>query len=217
MTDFITRRTTMVDTQVRPADVTKFPIIEAMLAVPREAFVPDGLREAAYADQNIPLGGARVMFEPRSLAKMLDGLDIQPDEMVLHIGCGFGYGPAVIARMADFVVALEDDEEMAAEAQTILSEHGIDNVAVVSGALNAGAAKHGPYDVILLEGAAEHLPAALEEQLKEGGRIACLFADGAVGVARIGYKIDGKIAWRFLFNAGAPVLPGFEARQAFLL
>ncbi len=215
MTNYTEYRTTMVDTQVRPSDVTKFPIIEAMLAVPREAYVPADKRDAAYAGKNIDLGNGRVMFEPRTLAKFLDALDIQPDEMVLHVGSGQGYSPAIIARIADFVVALEEDEALAAEAQATLSEHGVDNVAVVTGPLAQGAAKHGPYDVIIIEGAIEDLPQALAEQLKEGGRIAALFADGMLGIARIGYKIDGKIVWRFLFNAGAPVLPGFAKQPDF--
>jgi len=122
-----------------------------------------------------------------------------------------------MARMADFVVALEENKEMAGEAQSTLSEHGAHNVAVVNDELAKGAPKHGPYDVILVEGGVENLPGAIADQLKDGGRIACLFAEGMLGVARIGYKINGKIAWRFLFNAGAPVLPGFTASSAFVL
>jgi protein-L-isoaspartate(D-aspartate) O-methyltransferase len=217
MTDFATRRTTMVDTQIRPSDVTKFPIIEAMLSVPRETYLPDDKREAAYAGENITLAGGRVVLEPRTLAKMLDALDIRPDELVLDLGCGLGYSAAVIARMAEFVVALEEDEGLASEAQAILSENGVDNVAVIAGPLAQGAAKHGPYDVIMVEGGVGLLPDALLQQLKEGGRIACIFLDGMLGTVRIGYKIDGAVTWRFSFNAGAPMLPGFETRKAFVL
>ncbi|MEP6401360.1 MAG: hypothetical protein ABJ029_12510, partial [Marinomonas sp.] len=85
MSDFATRRTMMVDTQVRPSDVTKYPIIDAMLSVPRENFVPTGLRETAYMGENIDLDGGRVVLEPRTLAKMLDALDIGPDELVLDV------------------------------------------------------------------------------------------------------------------------------------
>ncbi len=88
---------------------------------------------------------------------------------------------------------------------------------VHTGALTAGAESHGPYDVIVIEGAVEHLPDAIPAQLKEGGRIAVLFADGELGVVRIGYKIDGEMNWRFAFNAGAPVLPGYERHRAFTL
>jgi protein-L-isoaspartate(D-aspartate) O-methyltransferase len=207
----------MVDTQVRPSDVTKFPIIDAMLSVPREIYVPASRREAAYVGENLSLGDGRVMLEPRTFAKMLDALNIQPTEVVLDVGCGLGYSAAVIARLAEFVVAVEDDAIRAEEAQTTLSEQGVDNAAVLAGELAAGAAKSAPYDVIVLQGAAEVIPQALIDQLKDGGRIGAIFAEGALGVVRIGHKADGHITWRFAFNAAAPVLPGFERRAAFAL
>ncbi len=217
MTDYAARRTMMVDTQVRPSDVTKFPIIDAMLSVPREAYVPASLREAAYMGENVSLRGDRVLLEPRTLAKMLDALDVGSDDLVLDIGCGLGYSSAVIAQMAEAVIAVEEDEEMAREADTILMEHAVDNVVLHTGPLAEGAAEHGPYDAIMLQGAVSRLPEALLGQLKEGGRIACLFAEDVLGVVRIGYKIDGRMTWRDSFNAGAPVLPGFEKRAAFTL
>lgn len=207
----------MVDTQVRPSDVTKFPIINAMLSVPREAFVPAHLREAAYMGENVDLGGSRVVLEPRTLAKMLDAVDIQADELVLDIGSALGYSAAVIAHMAQAVVAVEENPDMVREAQTLLPEQGADNVILHEGPLVEGAREHGPFDVIMIEGAVAHLPEALTDQLKDGGRIACLFMEGTLGVVRIGYKIDGHVTWRFAFNAGAPVLPGFERHAAFTL
>lgn len=217
MSDYETRRITMVDTQVRPSDVTRFPIIEAMLAVPRERFVPPSLRDVAYAGRNLDLAPGRALIEPRTLAKMLESLAIEPDELVLDIAPWLGYSSAVIARLAQAVVALEDDEARIAEAEGILAEIGADNVAVVSGSLTGGAPQHGPYDVIVIEGAIEALPDAIAEQLKEGGRIGAIFMEGALGVCRVGYKAHGAITWRFAFNASAPVLPGFEAAHEFVL
>lgn len=213
--DYATRRRMMVDTQVRPSDVTKFPIIEAMLDVPREVFVPARQREAAYVGENVDLGDGRVMLEPRTLAKMLDALDIDLQDVVLDLGCGLGYSTAVLSKMSDFVVGVEDDATRAAEAQATLSERGYDNAAVVEGPLAEGAAKSGPYDVIIIQGAVEEVPGTLTDQLKDGGRIAALFAEGGLGVVRIGHKSDGKVSWRFSFNAGAPVLPGFAKAKAF--
>lgn len=217
MTDFSTRRIMMVDTQVRPSDVTKFTIIEAMLAIPREAYVPAAMREAAYMGENLAIGAGRVMLEPRTLAKMLDALDIQPSDVVLDLGCGLGYSTAVIARFADAVVAIEEDAGMAAQAQTLLADQGVDNAAVLQGALAFGAAKHGPYDVITIQGGVETVPDLLLEQLKEGGRIVCIFMESALGVVRTGYKRDGKVTWRYVFNAGAPVLSGFASGRVFAL
>lgn len=217
MTDFSARRVMMVDTQVRPSDVTKFPIIAAMLAVPREAFVPAELREAAYVGENLGLGGGRVLLEARTLAKLLDALDIGPGEMVLDLGAGAGYGAAIIARMAEAVVAVEEDAALAAAATRALAEVGADNACVIEAPIAAGAAKHGPYDVIVVEGAAETIPQAVLDQLKDGGRIGAIFAEGAVGAARIGLKEGGRVSWRFAFNAAAPVLPGLQAKRSFAL
>jgi protein-L-isoaspartate(D-aspartate) O-methyltransferase len=207
----------MVDTQVRPSDVTKFPIIDAMLSTPREAFVPDKLREAAYVGECLDLGGGRVMLEPRTLAKMIDALSIDPTDVVLDVGCGRGDSTAIIAKIADFVGAIENDEDRAAEAQRILSEQGVDNAAVMHAPLVEGAEKSGPYDIVMIHGAIEDVPMMIVDQLKEGGRIGALFVEGALGVVRIGHKIDGRMNWRFSFNAGAPRLPEFNKESAFSL
>ncbi|MBU2992651.1 protein-L-isoaspartate O-methyltransferase [Octadecabacter sp. 1_MG-2023] len=215
MTDFQNRRTLMVDTQVRPSDVTKFPIIDALLDIPREEYVPDALRDAAYIGENIDLGEGRVLLEPRTLAKILDAADVQKTDVVLDLGCGLGYSTAVLAHMAEFVVAVEDDEARAEEAQQNLSAHGVDNAAVFAGPLAQGAAKNGPYDLVLLQGSVEEIPDDLTSQIKEGGRIVAIFAEGALGVVRVGRKIDGVMNWRMAFNATAPVLSGFEKAAAF--
>lgn len=217
MTDFAARRTMMVDTQVRPSDVTKFPIIDAMLSVPREVFVPREQAEAAYISENVPIAPGRVVLEPRTLGKLLDALNIIGTELVLDIGAGYGYSSAVVARMAEAVIAVEEEESIASEAQTILSEQGADNVVLHTGPLTDGAAQHGPYDVIMIQGGVEQVPDALIAQLKEGGRIGCVFMEGALGVVRIGYKIDGDVTWRFAFNASAPVVPGFAKQAVFTL
>jgi protein-L-isoaspartate(D-aspartate) O-methyltransferase len=215
MPDFATRRRMMVDTQVRPSDVTKFPIIDAMLSVPREDFVPAARREAAYVGENLPLADGRVILEPRTLAKMLDSLDISQSELVLDIGAGLGYSAAVMSYMAAVVVAVEADEEMAGEAQAALVSAGIDNVILHVAPLADGAAQHGPYDVIVVEGGVTQFPQGLADQLKEGGRVACLFVEGALGEVRIGRKQGGRITWRLAFNASAPVLPGFDKEAEF--
>jgi protein-L-isoaspartate(D-aspartate) O-methyltransferase len=215
MSDFSARRTMMVDTQVRPSDVTKFPIIDAMLKVAREDFVPVAQREAAYLGENLNLGGGRVLLEPRTLAKMLDVLAISNNDLVLDIGCAYGYSTAVIAHIAEAVVAVEEDEQWAKEAQETLMTSGADNAIVQAGPLVEGAAKHGPYDVILIQGGIETVPDAILDQLKVGGRIACIFMSGALGEMRIGYKDEHGVSWRVDFNAGAPVLKGFAREKAF--
>ncbi len=217
MPDFAARRRIMVDTQVRPSDITRFPIIEAMLTIPRELFVPDRLREAAYLGGNLPIGPGRTILDPRTLAKMLNALDVGPRDLVLDLGPGYGYSTAVLAHLAEAVVAVEPDEPLVTEAEAALAEVGIDNAAIQSGALVDGMPKHGPYDVIAVQGAAEVIPEAITDQLADGGRIACLFVEDRLGICRLGIKADGHVNWRYAFNASAPVLPGFERKPEFTL
>ena len=117
MIDYAAAREAMVDRQVRTADVTLYPIIDAMLAVPREDFVPLELRPVAYLGEHVPLAPGRVLLDPRVFAKLLDALNVGPRDLVLDVGCGLGYSTAVLARMAEAVVALEADPAMAAEAE----------------------------------------------------------------------------------------------------
>jgi protein-L-isoaspartate(D-aspartate) O-methyltransferase len=215
MIDFAKRRRTMVDTQVRPSDVTEFPIIDSMLTIPREAFVPRDRIEAAYVGEHVELGPRRVLLDPRTFSKMLDALDLTNTDLALDIGAGLGYSAAVIARIAEVVVAVEDDPDRATEAQSLLAEHQADNVVVHEGPLADGAAGHGPYDAIIVEGGVAAVPETLLDQLKEGGRIVCLFIEGTLGTVRVGHKRDGRVSWRDAFNGWAPVLPGFERAETF--
>ncbi len=217
MTDFAARRQLMVDTQVRPSDVTKFPIIDAMLKVERERFVPDSMREAAYVGDLMELDDDRCLLEPRTLAKILDALNISKEDVVLDVAPALGYSTAVAARMARLVVAVEENETWAAEAQELLMETDADNAIVHTGPLADGAAEHGPYDAIMIQGGVEQVPDTLLDQLKDHGRIACIFMEGELGTVRIGHKSAGRVSWRFEFNASAPILPGFLPERAFSL
>jgi len=215
MTDYKTARTAMVDCQIRPSDVTKYPIIEAFLNTPREAYVPDSCRQVAYAGDHIDLGNHRTLLDPRVFAKMLDCLNVNPDDLVLDLGCGLGYSTAILAKLAEAVVAVEDDAAMAETATATLSEQSVDNAFVVHGDLAKGNAKNGPYDVIILQGSVEDIPSALIGQLKDGGQICAIFNDHKLGECRIGYKSHQKLSWNTVFNATAPLMDGFEMEKSF--
>lgn len=215
MVDYAAAREAMVDGQVRPADVSSYPILRALRAVAREDFVPEAMKPVAYLGEHVPIGPNRVVLDPRVFAKMLEAIHVGPKDLVLDVGCGLGYSAAVLARMAEAVVAVEEDPSLATDAETRLRAHGVDNAVVEAGPLAEGVAAHGPYDAIVVEGGIEVLPTALSDQLKPGGRIVAVVMDGASGQARIGHKTEGGVAWRRVFDASAPTLPGFAAAKAF--
>lgn len=217
MVDFSQARVTMVDTQVRPSDVTRLPVIDAMLTVPRDAFVPAPLAPMAYAGQNLPLGEDRVLLDPRTLAKMVDAIAPGPGDLILDLACGTGYSTAILAAMAQAVVGIEADAARAAEAQAILAGLGVDNAAVIVAPLAEGAPAQGPYDALLVSGGAiEDLPATITGQLREGARLAALFMDGNLGVVRTGLIHKGRVTWRDAFNASAPLLTEFTRPRGFV-
>lgn len=216
MADFAQRRTTMVDTQVRPSDVTSFPIIEAMLAIPREDFVPADKRDLAYVGGPIDIAPGRQLLDARVIGKMLDAVDVQPGDVVLEIGAGLGYITALMARMSQAVVAVEEDGDLATEAEAALGAQGLDNAAVLQAPMAEGSPKNAPFDAIFVSGGVEEVPEALLAQLREGGRIVAIFMSGALGEVRLGFKGATGISWRMEFNATAEVLPGFARAPGFV-
>jgi protein-L-isoaspartate(D-aspartate) O-methyltransferase len=217
MTSFSAARTAMVDRQVRPSDVTSFPIIDAMLRIPRERFLPTRLQEVAYSDGPVQIGQGREMLAPRTFAKMLDGARIGPDDLVLDIAPGLGYSTAIIAQMAAAVIAIEPDEEMAKAAAGILTALEVDNALLKAGDPLQGDAAHGPYDAVFVNGAVGRLPKALCDQLKDGGRLVTIETSGGVGRAVVYVRSGDHVHPRPLFDASAAVIPGFEREEEFAL
>ncbi len=219
MTDFAAARQAMVDCQVRPSDVTRYAIIEAMLWVPRELFVAKARRDVAYAEAEVELAPGRVLMEPRTFAKMLETANIGAHDLVLDLAPGTGYSTAVIARMAEAVIAIEPDPELTGRAQALLGNLEIDNAVISQGEPAAGDAAHGPYDVIFINGAVETLPEALGAQLKEGGRLVALFrpggVEGGVGQCCVLTRAGAGVSRRYVFDADAPLLAGFERATEF--
>ena len=215
MTDFAAARLAMVDCQVRPSDVTAYPIIDAMLSVKKEEFVPPEKRGIAYAGDHIELISGWVVLDGRTLGKLLDAVMVTPDDLVLDLGCGLGYVAAILGRLAATVVAVESEDELASSAAAILAQQDALNVIVELGALAEGAPEHGPYDIVFFEGAVERVPESIIAQIKIGGKIAAIFMDGPTGQARIGVKTANGVTWRRAFDATAPVLDGFSIEKAF--
>ena len=224
MADFAVQRKNMVESQVRPSDVTDRRVVRAMLEIPREAFVPAAARAIAYMDESIPLGpvgagrGGRALMAPRVLAKMIQALDIGDKANVLVVGAATGYASAVLARLAARVVAIESDAAMVAAARAALAGLDATNVSVetAAGGLAAGWPQQAPYDAILIDGAVPAIPDALLDQLKDGGRLVAVIADAGLGRAMQWRRLGGMFDQRAVFDAGAPRLPGFERAAQFV-
>jgi protein-L-isoaspartate(D-aspartate) O-methyltransferase len=222
MTDFQAARRAMVDGQVRTSDVTNLNLIAAMLDIPREAFVPEARAPLAYLDRDVPIADAtadrpaRFLMKPMVLARLIQAADPGPRDRVLVVGAGTGYGAAVVGRLAGQVFALEEDEALCQQAKAVLSSLGSHNVNVIRGHLPDGAPDSGPYDVILIDGGVETVPDRFCPQLSLRGRLIAVEMAGPGGKAKLFQPVSGRLSGRELFDACAPVLPGFTVAPAFV-
>jgi protein-L-isoaspartate(D-aspartate) O-methyltransferase len=216
MFDATTARRLMVDGQIRTADVTDAGLLDAMLMVPREKFLPPTLAPLAYADADIPVGKGRSMLRPMVLAKLLQAAPIQPGERLLDVGCATGYATAILARLGASVVGLEEDPDLAAAAKAALVAVGAANTEIVVGPLAAGWPAGGPYDGILLNGAAEVVPEGFAGQLKSEGWLIGVGGRPPACKGMIYRVSEGSLVGRPLFEAAANLLPGFKAPPTFV-
>jgi len=217
MIDHAVARLAMVNSQIRPSDVTDHRIQEAMGEIPREFFVPKSLMAKAYADTEVELAEGRTMLRPVHLARLIHAADIRSSDVVLDLAFGRGYSTAVLARLAETVVGLEQEGEgFAAKAGERLAEIGANNAVVVEGDLKAGVPGQGPFDVIFVNGAVAKTPPAWFDQLADGGRLAVIEREGPVGRARIYTKARGHVGERAVFEAAPPYLGGFEPEGGFV-
>jgi protein-L-isoaspartate(D-aspartate) O-methyltransferase len=217
MTGFGAARAHMIESQLRPNKVIDARVLNAFAAVRREFFVPERLRAVAYVDEDLPLGGGRYLMEPLAIARLLQAAAIERTDTVLIIGAGTGCEAALAAALAQSVIALEEDPDLARRAREALVEHSIASVSVVEGPLSRGCRPRAPHDVILFCGAVAELPSEIESQLAEGGRlVAVVKPANGVGRAVLKTKTGGVMAQRVLFDAATPLLPGFLPKPAFV-
>ena len=217
MVDFAAARRMMVENQIRANKVTDVRVIEAFEAVPREAFVDEALQGIAYVDEDLEVARGRHLMEPMVLARLLQAVAADPDDIVLDVGCATGYSTAVLAPQVATVVGLDEDRAMVEQANRTLNALDIDNAVVVEGALKDGYARQAPYNVILLQGAVSEIPPTLKEQMADGGRLAGVVMDEAgIGRATLLQRTGDIFSGRTLFDAATPLLPGFERTSGFV-
>lgn len=213
-------RTMMVDSQLRPNRVTDPRVLDAMRRLPRERFLPPALAARAYSDEDVPLGGGRYLLEPLVLARMLQAAAIRPEERVLVVAAGTGYGAAVLAACGAAVVALEESPALLAIARPALAACGL-SVTIAEGRLANGWSAAAPYDMILIEGAVEEIPPALVKQLRAAGtttsgRLLAVRHRAGVGQAMLGDRVGDILSLQPLFDCGIPLLPELRAAPGFV-
>ncbi len=208
-------RNLMVDGQLRPSRVNDRRILDAMRSLPRESFVPAHLANLAYVDENLPLGGGRVLVKPLVLARLLQLARPRAGETALIVGAGSGYGAAVLAACGLHVIALEEDPALVALARQ--APHDEAFVTIFHGKLAEGYAASAPYDLVVIEGAVRAIPTTIANQVADGGRLVTILAPpGGASVAVLAEPSLGGLRAQPEFDAAAPLLPGLAPAPTFV-
>ena len=210
--NFEQMRRAMVASQLRTTGVSNARVVAAMGEMPRERFVPAERQAVAYADALVPLGGGRQLNTPMALGRLLSEAEPNKADRALVIGAATGYSAAVLARLVASVVAVEEDPALAAFAVKALAGT---HATLVEGPLDKGRKRAAPYDLILIDGAVEHVPDAIVDQLADGGRIAAGILEDGVARLSIGRKAGESIGFVAVSDAATAILPGFEKPRAF--
>lgn len=206
--EYAAAREAMIDSQLRPQGVNDRAVLAAMAAVPRERFVPDKARAAAYQDRAVPLGDGRLLSPPAAIGLLLTQLAPRAGERALLLGAGTGYCAAVLDAIGLDVVAVECSPELAHAAKA-------NGISVVVGPLESGHAGGAPYDLLIIDGAVDHVPQDLVDQLREGGRCGAGLRDGGVTRLAVGTKSGNAIGFFTIADAGLGLLPGFASPRTF--
>ncbi|MEP2944401.1 MAG: protein-L-isoaspartate O-methyltransferase [Hyphomicrobiales bacterium] len=222
MIDFQQARRQMVDCQIRPNDITDLDIIDAFSAVPREAFVPQNKKEIAYIDKDLMISAGdspseeRFLMQATPFAKLVKAAAIKPSDLVLCVACGCGYGAAIIAKLADSVVAIDENQSLVDHASDTANELGIDNLAIIRGDLEKGCPSEAPFDVIFIEGAIIAQPESLFGQLRDGGRLVTVMGEGLSSEVCLYLKQGSDISLIKSGNVSVPRLAAFNINKKFI-
>src|SRR4051812_5113740 len=169
MTDFAAQREKMVEQQLKRRGIADRRVLDAFREVPRELFVPEGLRDLAYEDGPLPIEAEQTISQPYIVAEMIEAAEVAPGQKVLEIGAGSGYAAALLGRIADQVIAVERHSELAELARRRMEALGCSNVRIVQGDGSAGLPGEAPFEAILVAASGSHVPDALREQLAVDG------------------------------------------------
>ena len=218
-THFTTARQSMIDSQIHPMGVTSERLLSAFAQVPREEFVPDNMRGICYCDEDIEIAENRFLLEPSVMARMIEQAKPSKQDVALTIGSGIGYSAAILSSLVSTVIALEENQDLVAQAQKAWDNNDYVNIVGVQGALNLGWAKNAPYDLIIINGAVADIPEAIKQQLSVGGRIIAPIKPANEAVAKVTYVKrvnEDNFSDVVLFDSGTPYLQGFEPSKGFI-
>lgn len=206
----------MIDSQIRPSGVTDPEQVAAFVNTPREAFLPKSQEAIAYSELAIETSEDRSVWRPRDFALLVEAAEPREDDVALVIGAGAGYETALLSHLVETAIGVDDNEAIVNQTTERLADLGFESALCVEGKLDAGLPDQAPFDLILVNGMVETVPAAWTDQLSEGGRLAVVVeSEAGLGAARIYTKAGASVSYRTAFEVTVPKFSAFDRAETF--
>ena len=205
----------MIDGQVKPLSNIETNILEALYNIDRKDYTPENFKDFSYSEKNIYLGNERYLLKPAITAKLLSALEVETLETVLIIGSATGYSAAIISKIAETVICIEEDQDLITFSESIASSSSMNNIVFINNKLSKGYIDQGPYSCILIEGGIEEVPNIILDQIAEGGKLVTVIMQNDTGSAVKYIRKNNQIISQFLFSIEAPSLKSFEKAKKF--
>ena len=205
----------MIEGQIKPIGGMQKNILQAFSSVNRDDFVPQNLKDNCYSEKNLFLKRDRFVLKANLIAKIISALNISNEENVLVIGSSTGYSSAIISRLAETVISIEEDQELLDFSEEAIKKNGIDNIVFINNAMIEGCSEQGPFNAIIIEGAIDEVPPNILNQLEDNGRLIAMINNKGVSNVIEYQKKNNIFTDRFLFSCTAPKLKCFDKRKSF--
>ncbi len=205
----------MVNGQIKPINGMTEKLVSIFNSLNRECFMPNEFKESAYVEKNLPLSNHRVILKPEIVAKIAMHIDLKENENVLILGSTTGYLAAVLSLIAETVIVVEEDEIYIETSEIATKENNLNNVIYINKGISNGCIEQSPFNAIIIEGAVDHVPKKLLNQLENGGRLIAILSENGLCNAKIFTRKDTMFHTELLFPCSLPVLPSFKEKNIF--
>ena len=214
--NFEKARFNMVEQQIRPWEVLDFDVLDLLMSVRREEFVPETYKSLALSEAEIPLGHGASMLIPVIEGKILQAIQLKRSDKVLEVGAGSGYFAALLAARADWVRTVEIDPALVTMAHENLKRYGVENVIVEEGDAIRGWPGNAPYDLIVVSGGVPFIPETLLQQIKVGGRLFAFVGEPQLMTATLVTQVsEGNFRTESLFENAVPMMRNAPQKSQF--
>ncbi len=205
----------MVEGQIKPIGGMQKNVLDAFNSINRDDFVPKNLKGNSFSERNLFLKRDRFILKANLIAKIISVLNISNEENVLVIGSSTGYSSAVISRIAETVISIEEDKELLVFSEEAVKKNGIDNIVFINNAMIEGCPEQGPFNAIIIEGTIDEVPLKILNQLEHNGRLIAMVNNNGISNVIEYQKKNDTFTDRFIFSCSAPKLKSFDKRKSF--